>query len=137
MEFSDTKPIFRQIIEYCYLRILSGEWEVGGRIPSTKELAVTLAVNNRTVLKAYDEMHDLGVIYQKRGLGYFISAEANSLILAGRRREFMDVTLAGIPSPRCACSALLRPTSFPCFRKGKDNFNAPSAKVVRIFVIVI
>ena len=131
MEFSDTKPIFRQIIEYCYLRILSGEWEVGGRIPSTKELAVTLAVNNRTVLKAYDEMHDLGVIYQKRGLGYFISAEAHSLILAGRRREFMDVT------PRCACSASLRPTSFPCFRKGKDNFNAPSAKVVRIFVIVI
>ncbi len=93
MEFSDTKPIFRQIIEYCYLRILSGEWEVGGRIPSTKELAVTLAVNNRTVLKAYDEMHDLGVIYQKRGLGYFISAEAHSLIMAGRRREFMDVTL--------------------------------------------
>ena len=93
MEFSDTKPIFRQIIEYCYLRILSGEREVGGRIPSTKELAVTLAVNNRTVLKAYDEMHDLGVIYQKRGLGYFISAEAHSLILTGRRREFMDVTL--------------------------------------------
>lgn len=136
MEFSDTKPIFRQIIEYCYLRILSGEWEVGGRIPSTKELAVTLAVNNRTVLKAYDEMHDLGVIYQKRGLGYFISAEANSLILAGRRREFMDVTLPEFIA-QMRVLGLTSADILPCFRKGKDNFNAPSAKVVRIFVIVI
>ncbi len=69
MEFNENRPIYKQIIDYCFSHIMSGEWAYESRIPSTKDMSVTLAVNNRTVLKAYDDMHALGVIYQKRGLG--------------------------------------------------------------------
>lgn len=93
MEFTNNKPIYRQIIEYCYLCIADGRWKVDNRIPSTKDLAIDLSVNNRTVLKAFDEMAALGVIYQKRGLGYFVAPEAEALIMADRRREFMESTL--------------------------------------------
>lgn len=93
MEFNDNRPIYKQIIDYCYARIMSGEWAPESRIPSTKDLSVTLAVNNRTVLKAYDDMHALGVIYQKRGLGYFVTAGAGSIILESRRHDFFTEVL--------------------------------------------
>lgn len=93
MEFSDSRPIYRQILDYCFGCITSGQWAVDGRIPSVKELATELSVNTRTVLKAFDLMHDLGVIYQKRGLGYFVAPDAAECIRADRRREFIATTL--------------------------------------------
>lgn len=93
MDFADNKPIFKQIADYCRSRILSGEWAPESRIPSTKELAVTLAVNNRTVMKAYDEMDAAGVIFQKRGLGYFVSADGVGRVRALLASEFLEVTL--------------------------------------------
>lgn len=93
MDFSNNKPIYKQIIDYCYGKIMAGEWETDGRIPSIKELSVAMAVNTRTVLKAYDDMQDLGVIYQRRGLGYYVSPDASDIILTERRKEFYEVTL--------------------------------------------
>lgn len=93
MEFADNKPIFRQITDYCRQHILSGAWAAGGRIPSTKELAVELAVNHRTVMKAYDDMNEAGVVFQKRGLGYFVAADAIEAIHRQMRAEFMTTTL--------------------------------------------
>lgn len=90
MEFNDNRPIYKQITDYCYARIMSGEWVADTRIPSVKELAVTLSVNSRTVLKAFDDMHQLGVIYQKRGLGYFVASGACEVILQSRRRDFFE-----------------------------------------------
>ena len=39
MEFSDNKPIYRQIVDYSFNRIIDGSWTPGGRIPSVRELA--------------------------------------------------------------------------------------------------
>lgn len=93
MEFSDNKPIYRQIVEICRDRILSGEWKIDDRIPSTKELALTLTVNNRTIMKAFDELADAGIIYQRRGMGYYVSADAVTLIARNEREVFMNETL--------------------------------------------
>ncbi len=93
MEFADNKPIYRQIIDYCHQCIVSAIWLAGDRIPSTKELGVTLAVNNRTIMKAYDELAAAGIIYQKRGMGYYVSDDAMQLTLRELRREFMEVTI--------------------------------------------
>lgn len=76
MEFSTDKPIFRQVADYCVANIRAGNWPSEQRIPSTKELAIELAVNNRTVMKAYDDLSEAGVIYQKRGLGYYVAPDA-------------------------------------------------------------
>ena len=72
---------------------MTGRWEQGDRIPSTKELAVTLGVNPRTVMKAYDELAEAGVIFQRRGMGYFVADEAVSQIRNMLRREFISKTV--------------------------------------------
>lgn len=96
MDFNPNKPIYQQIAEYCYSKIMADEWEVDCRIPSVKELAMTMAVNPRTVIKAYDDMQAIGVIYQKRGLGYFVAPEAHASILAERRTYFFSTTMPEI-----------------------------------------
>lgn len=96
MEFAADKPIFRQVADYCAGEILAGHWQPDGRIPSTKELAVELAVNNRTVMKAYDDLAAAGVIYQRRGLGYYVAADARRCLRDLLRREFVDTTVPDI-----------------------------------------
>lgn len=93
MDFNENKPIYKQIVDLCYARIVSDVWHVDGRVPSIKELSVELAVNNRTVLKAFEELQAQGIIYPKRGLGYYVSPDAPALILEARRAEFFRETL--------------------------------------------
>lgn len=96
IEFVPDKPIFRQVADYCNRHILSGEWKPEERIPSTKELAVELAVNNRTVMKAYDDLNEAGIIYQKRGMGYYVASDAGEKLRGYLRREFMTNTLPDV-----------------------------------------
>lgn len=93
MDFNENKPIYKQIVDLCYARILSDVWHVDGRVPSIKELSLELTVNNRTVLKAFEELQNQGIIYSKRGLGYYVAPEARGLILEARRAEFFRDTL--------------------------------------------
>lgn len=93
VDFNTSKPIYRQITDYCYGRILSSDWQTDGRVPSVKELSVAMAVNTRTVLKSYDDMQALGILYQKRGLGCFVSSEAKDIIRDQLREEFFADTL--------------------------------------------
>lgn len=96
MEFNSNKPIYRQIADYAFARILGGEWQPGARVPSVRELAVALAVNNNTVLKAMDFLQERGVIYPRRGMGYYLADDAREQVMAARRHEFFDETLPSI-----------------------------------------
>ena len=93
MTFDDNKPIARQIVEYCWLQILSGKWAPESRIPSTKDLAVNLGVNPRTVMKAYDELAEEEIIFQRRGMGYYTNADAPARIMEKRRNNFVNETV--------------------------------------------
>lgn len=93
MDFSDNKPIPKQIEDYCRQQIMSGSWLPESRVPSTKELALKLGVNPRTVMKAYDVLAEEGIIHQRRGMGYFISPDAPQLILEKRRLDFFNIIL--------------------------------------------
>ena len=70
--------------------ILAGTYKEDDRIPSVREYAVLLQVNTNTAVKAYDELARANIIYNKRGLGYFVSPGAKEQILTERRRDFMD-----------------------------------------------
>lgn len=96
MEFAADKPIFRQVADYCAEQISSGAWPEGERLPSTKELGVELAVNNRTVMKAYDMLNEAEVIYQRRGMGYYVSENAGDKLREFFRREFIASTLPNL-----------------------------------------
>ena len=74
MEFNDNKPIYRQIADYAYNAILSGQWEPEAIIPSVRELSAQLGVNSRTVLKAMEQLQNSGIITMRRGLGSRVSS---------------------------------------------------------------
>ena len=93
MEFEANKPIAVQLVDFCRRQVLSGQWVAESRIESTKELAVQLAVNPRTVMKAYDQLAAEGVIYQRRGMGYFVAPDAAAKVREALRREFLEQDL--------------------------------------------
>lgn len=93
MEFSDNKPIYRQIADYAFNSIIEGRWIGGERIPSVRELAVDLGVNTRTVMKALEYLQEADVISPRRGMGYILAADAVEKVVQKRRQEFFDNTL--------------------------------------------
>ena len=52
-----------------------------------------LEVNTNTAVKAYDELARANIIYNKRGLGYFVTKGAKKQILRERKKEFMKERL--------------------------------------------
>lgn len=76
MQFNDTQPIWLQIYDYACRAILAGRWTEQARIPSVRELAVTLEVNPNTVMRAYDKLETDGVIITRRGMGFFVTEGA-------------------------------------------------------------
>ena len=96
MTFSNDKAIYLQIADRLCDEILSGRYTDDDRIPSIREYAVLLQVNTNTAVKAYDELSRQGIIYNKRGLGYFVIAGARQEILKVRRREFISQTIPGL-----------------------------------------
>ena len=93
MTFSNDKAIYLQIVDRLCDEILSGKYQDDDRIPSVREYAVLLEVNTNTAVKAYDELARANIIYNKRGLGYFVTPGAKQQILKTRKKEFMKERL--------------------------------------------
>ena len=90
MEFDQHKPIYLQIVDAICERILTGQWPEGDRIPSVRECGVSLEVNPNTVARSYDELSTEGIIHNKRGIGYFVSPGAKSVIREKQRSSFIS-----------------------------------------------
>ena len=93
MTFNSDKAIYIQMADRLCDEIISGRYEEDGRIPSVREYAVLLQVNTNTAMKAYDQLARDEIIYNRRGLGYFVKAGAKDKIMNTRRQEFMEQTL--------------------------------------------
>jgi len=96
MEFRTDKPIYKQIIDYAFGCIIGGGWKPGEKVPSVRELAVDLAVNSHTVLKAYDHLQGQGIIVSRRGMGFYLAEDAPERVNAERREEFFENTLIDV-----------------------------------------
>lgn len=96
MDFNNQRPIYRQIVDFCFARILNDEWQGDERIPSVRELAIKLTVNTHTVLKAFDYLQQHKIITPRRGLGFYVAIDAKERIAATLRSEFFATTLPGI-----------------------------------------
>ena len=90
MKFEDRQSIFLQISEQICWDILEGKWKESERLPSVRETAVELQVNPNTVLKSYAELESKGIIYKERGMGYYVSSDAKTLISQIRNDEFFS-----------------------------------------------
>lgn len=93
MEFNQSQAIYLQIADYAGDRVLDKTWLPGEKIPSVRELAVILEVNPNTVMRAYEFLQQQGIIFTKRGLGYFTSPEAETVIREQRKKVLLEEEL--------------------------------------------
>lgn len=93
MMFSNDKAIYLQMADRLCDEILAGTYADDDRVPSVREYAVALEVNTNTAVKAYEALARDGVIYNRRGLGYFVTPGARTTIMEQRRRAFLGDTL--------------------------------------------
>jgi GntR family transcriptional regulator len=90
MEFRENSAIYIQIAEYVCEQILLKKWNLGDKIISIRDLAISMEVNPNTVQRAYDFLQQKDIITNKRGIGYFIEDDAMERILNFRREQFME-----------------------------------------------
>ena len=90
MDFKENKAIYLQIADNIGDRILSGELPANGKIPSVCEMAAEIEVNPNTVARTYEYLQQQGVIYTRRGLGYFVAADAAQIVVRERRNALMQ-----------------------------------------------
>ena len=72
------------------------KWNNGDRIPSVRELAINIEVNPNTVMRTYGYLQEKGIIYNKRGIGYFLADDAYTETLQLRKDEFIKDELPQI-----------------------------------------
>jgi GntR family transcriptional regulator len=88
--WTDGQPIYRQLRDRAVALIIDGVLEEGGPLPSVRSVAAEFRVNPLTVLKAYQELVDEGIVEARRGLGMFVKPGARDLLLAAERRRFLS-----------------------------------------------
>ena len=91
--FTNDKPIFQQMADRLCDEILARTYQDDERIPSVREYAVMLEVNTNTAVKAYEQLSRENIIYNKRGLGYYVTTGAREQILKQRRKAFLEQQL--------------------------------------------
>lgn len=96
MEFDSNKPIYLQIVDVLCEKVLSGELAPGDRVLSVREYAAEIGVNPNTVARSFEKLTDMGIIYTKRGLGYYVAGDARNIVLAAQRADFMENELPHI-----------------------------------------
>ena len=90
--FTSDKPIYLQMADRMKEEILSGTYSDDMRIPSVREYGILLQVNTNTAVKCYEQLSRDGIIYQRRGMGYFVTAGARERIMQQRKEEFFKTT---------------------------------------------
>ena len=93
MEFTENQPIYMQIADIFCENILLGKWKTNERIPSVREVAVQMEVNPNTAMRAYVYLQDKEIIFNKRGIGYFVSEEGHRKAMELKREEFIEKDL--------------------------------------------
>jgi len=87
-KFTGDRPIYVQIVEQIQLKILSGEFQPGQKIPSIRDLAAEAAVNPNTMQKAMGELEATGLVHAQRTSGRFITEDTEKI--AKIRRHYAE-----------------------------------------------
>ena len=93
MNFKESKAIYLQIADRICDEILLGQYPEEERIPSVREYAAIVEVNANTVMRSFDYLQVQNIIYNKRGIGYFVALGAKELIHSLRKDTFLKEEL--------------------------------------------
>ena len=90
MEFRKQKPIYLQIADRLMEQVLAGELKEEDRVPSVRDVAEAMGVNPNTVMRTFEYLQGAEIIYNRHGVGYFVSPDAQQKVLEKQRREFIE-----------------------------------------------
>ncbi len=93
MDFRSDQAIYLQIADFIIEMILTGKWPEDEKIPSIRDLAVEIEVNPNTVMRTYNQLQADGIIYNRRGIGYFVGEQARENARAIKKQEFINSDL--------------------------------------------
>ena len=93
MDFQNKKAIYLQIADYVCEKILLNLWKEKDKIPSVRELAVSLEVNPNTVVRTYAFLEENKIISMQRGIGYFVSEGGFLAAMELKKEEFLTEDL--------------------------------------------
>lgn len=93
MQFHEHKPIYLQISDYILEKILKKEMQAGDKVPSVRELAVLAEVTPNTTMRAFQFLQEKEIIFNKRGIGYFIGPSAFNETKKLKLDEFVNEQL--------------------------------------------
>lgn len=75
-------PLYKQIVEYVSSKVSSGDWAVGSRLPSQREMADIFGVNRSTIVSAMEELLSYGMVEAAYGGGTRIASNTWSLLMS-------------------------------------------------------
>lgn len=84
--FDNDRPIYVQLVEQLEMEILSGNYPLGSKLPSVRELADLSKVNPNTMQRAFLELEDKGLVFTKRTSGRFVTD--NKKLIDDLREEY-------------------------------------------------
>ena len=85
-------PVYRQLIDQVRAGIAAGSLTVGDQLPTVRQLAVDLAINPNTVMRAYRELELGGLLETHQGTGTFITGKKPEKQSAERERQLGQLT---------------------------------------------
>lgn len=92
----DLNPIYLKLADRVCDNILCGKYKEDERIPSVRDFAADHEVNPNTVMRAFDWLQQKEIIYNKRGMGYFVSPNAKDFISSVRKEQFKNTVLPSV-----------------------------------------
>lgn len=93
MEFKENQAIYLQIAQHFLENILQKKWKTGEKIPSIRDVAVEFEVNPNTTMRTFNFLQDKGIIFNKRGIGYYIAEDGFEKTLHLKKEQFITEEL--------------------------------------------
>ena len=90
IEPSSSVPIYRQIADQIRYQIAAGILKEGDKVPSVRELALQVAVNQNTILRVYERLTSAGLLEMRHGQGTFVTTGAKDDQIAAHRARLVD-----------------------------------------------
>src|SRR5580704_16315373 len=84
-------PVYRQLIDQVAGAIASGSLAAGKQLPTVRQVAVDLAINPNTVMRAYRELEIRSILETQQGTGTFISSQKPKRPDADRQRQLTQL----------------------------------------------
>lgn len=101
-KLTDDRPIFQQLYEQLSIRIVSGFYPPGGRMPTVRELAAEASVNPNTMQRALTQLEINGLAESNRTSGRSVTTDLqlidnvrNSLALQAAQTYLLSVSSLG------------------------------------------